>query len=83
MKSYVNTNRSFVKAVTFRALVFCSDFIIVFLITHRWDAALGLVIATNFASTTLYFVHERIWNRIQWGRNIMGDAERVDTVKKP
>jgi uncharacterized membrane protein len=68
MPVYVQTKRSLTKSITFRALILCSDTIVIFLITHRWDTTAGLVIATNIASTTLYFIHERIWNRIQWGR---------------
>jgi uncharacterized membrane protein len=70
MKTYVQTKRSLVKAITFRTLILCSDAVVIFLITHRWDTTAGLVIATNLASSTLYFIHERIWNRIQWGRGI-------------
>lgn len=73
MKTYVQTRRSLVKAITFRTLIVCSDAVVIFLITHRWDTTIGLVIATNLASTTLYFIHERVWNRVQWGRAI-GDA---------
>ena len=68
MPIYVQTKRSLVKAVSFRALILCSDAVVIFLVTHRWDTTLGLVIATNVASSTLYFIHERVWNRIQWGR---------------
>ena len=68
MSTYVKTKRSMVKAITFRTLILCSDAVIVFVITHRWDMTLGLVVATNLASTTLYFIHERAWARIQWGR---------------
>jgi adenylylsulfate kinase len=72
MPIYVQTKRSLTKAITFRALILCSDTIVIFLITHRWETTAGLVIATNLASTTLYFIHERIWNRIQWGRAYKG-----------
>jgi len=68
MKTYVQTKRSLVKAITFRSLILCSDAVVIFFITHRWDTTVGLVIATNFASTMLYFIHERIWSSIQWGR---------------
>jgi uncharacterized membrane protein len=68
MKTNVQVKRSLVKATTFRALILCSDAAVIFLITRRWDATIGLTIATNLASTTLYFLHERIWSRIQWGR---------------
>ena len=70
MPIYVQTKRSLVKAVTFRALILCSDAVVIFLITHRWDTTLSLVVATNLASSTLYFIHERIWSRIQWGRSV-------------
>ena len=70
MKSYIQAKRSLAKAITFRTLILCSDSVVIFLITHRWDTTIGLVIATNLASTTLYFIHERVWSRIQWGRSV-------------
>lgn len=73
MKAYVQTRRSLVKAITFRILILCSDAVVIFFITHRWDTTGKLVVATNLASTTLYFLHERLWSRISWGRSI---AER-------
>jgi adenylylsulfate kinase len=73
MKSYSQTKRSLVKATTFRAVILCSDTIVIFLITHRWETTGALVIITNIASTTLYFLHERVWSRIQWGRATVPD----------
>lgn len=60
--------RSIVKSVTFRVVVIISDFTVITLITHRYDLAIGLIIATNAASATLYYIHERVWNKIKWGR---------------
>ncbi|HVO96844.1 MAG TPA: DUF2061 domain-containing protein [Bryobacteraceae bacterium] len=74
MKAYVQAKRSLVKAITFRILILCSDAVVIFLITRRWDTTAGLVIATNFASTSLYFLHERIWSRIKWGRSLEDPA---------
>ncbi len=68
MKSYVQTKRSLVKSLTFRVLILLADAVVIFLITHRWDTTISLIIATNLASTILYYVHERIWNKIEWGR---------------
>lgn len=68
MKTNVKIQRSLVKAVTFRSIILCSDAVVIFWVTHRWDMTVGLVIATNLASTILYFIHERVWNKIQWGR---------------
>jgi len=70
MKTYVQTKRSLVKAVTFRTLILCSDAIVIYLITRQWETTTVLVIATNLASTALYFIHERVWSRIAWGRSV-------------
>ena len=70
MKVNVRMKRSLVKAITFRALILCSDTLVIYWVTHRWAMTLGLVVATNLASTSLYFFHERAWNRIQWGREL-------------
>lgn len=61
-------NRSLVKAVTFRILIIVSDMVIIFAITHRYDLTLGVIFFSNIASTLLYFFHERLWNKINWGR---------------
>lgn len=68
-KFHENIKRSITKAVTFRLLILCSDGIIIFAITHRFDVALGVIFFSNFASTVIYFFHERIWNAIHWGKD--------------
>lgn len=60
--------RSFMKSITFRVTVIVSDAIITFAITHRYDITIGFVVFTNLASTILYYLHERIWSHIHWGR---------------
>ncbi len=62
--------RSLVKAITFRVLILCSDGIIILLITHRYDIALSVIFFSNIASTVLYFIHERVWNEVRWGKAI-------------
>jgi uncharacterized membrane protein len=60
--------RSLVKAITFRLLILISDGIIIFAVTHRYDITLSVIIFSNFSSTILYFFHERVWNKIHWGK---------------
>ncbi|HEX7586502.1 MAG TPA: DUF2061 domain-containing protein [Patescibacteria group bacterium] len=60
--------RSFVKALTFRITIMIADFFIVFAITRRYDITIGVMLATNFVSTLIYYGHERIWNGIGWGK---------------
>ncbi len=68
VKFYEDTKRSLIKAVTFRLLILCSDGIIIFLITHRYDITLGVIFFSNLSSTILYIIHERVWNRVHWGK---------------
>jgi uncharacterized membrane protein len=63
-----NAKRSLIKSITFRVLVIISDFIIIMLITRRYDVALAVIIFSNLASATLYYFHERAWNRVKWGK---------------
>ena len=67
-KFYEHASRSLVKSLTFRCLVLISDGIIVFSITHKYEVALGVILATNLASMFLYYIHERFWNGVHWGK---------------
>lgn len=68
VKIQESVQRSITKAITFRFLILCSDGIIILAITHRFDVALGVIFFSNFASTVIYFLHERLWNKIKWGQ---------------
>lgn len=68
--------RSIVKAITFRLLILVSDGIIIFAITHRYDVTVSVIIFSNVASTVLFIIHERLWNRIHWGKQIV-DSQKI------
>ena len=59
--------RSLVKALTYRVIIVCLDFLAIYLFTHKVDVALGFMIVSNIYTTVGYFVHERLWERIRWG----------------
>lgn len=63
-----NIKRSVAKSITYRTVIIASDLIIIYALTHRYDVTIGLTILTNVASTVLYYLHERVWNHIHWGR---------------
>lgn len=63
-----HTKRSIVKAITFRIIILISDGIIIYSITHRYDVALAVILFSNISSTIIYFIHERVWNKINWGK---------------
>lgn len=60
--------RSVAKSITFRTVIVVSDVVIIYALTHRFDVTVGVTILTNVASTVLYYLHERIWSHVHWGR---------------
>lgn len=60
-------SRSVMKSVTFRILIFIADGVVVYFFTHKLDLALGIVVVRNIIAMVLYFMHERVWNKIKWG----------------
>jgi uncharacterized membrane protein len=68
MKFKETKERSVTKAVTFRVLIICADLAVIYLLTKRIDTTIALTILTNLVSTFFYFLHERFWNNITWGR---------------
>jgi len=60
--------RSLTKAVTYRILILILDFTAVYLLTGRVEIAFGFMFLSNIYTSIAYFFHERIWNRIDWGK---------------
>ena len=44
------------------------DITVIYILTRRLDAALGFALISNIYTTVAYYFHERIWNRIGWGK---------------
>jgi uncharacterized membrane protein len=60
--------RSIAKAFTYRILGSLSTGGLVFLFTGNWKASAGAAAADSVVKIVLYFLHERIWNYIPFGR---------------
>lgn len=60
--------RSIVKSITYRILIVISVFVITFVTTGRWDLAAGITGITAISGTIIYYVHERVWSLIHWGK---------------
>lgn len=68
--------RSLVKAVSWRATGTLDTVVISYLITGqlRWALSIGLV--ELFTKVVLYYIHERVWDRISFGRkSVAGDFQ--------
>lgn len=63
-----NNSRSLAKAVTWRLTGTADTFIIAWLFTGEPLLASGIALTEVFTKVFLYWGHERVWNRIKWGR---------------
>ncbi len=60
--------RSVVKALFWRLIVFVADFSIAYLILGSYTLATKLALIKVVVSFFLYYSHERIWDKVRWGR---------------
>jgi uncharacterized membrane protein len=60
--------RSFVKAVSWRATGTIDTIVIAFLVTGKVNRALAIGGIEVFTKIGLFYLHERIWNRLPFGR---------------
>lgn len=67
MRNHASSARSITKAVTYRLIIVCLDFLVVYLLTRKIMAAAAFMIVSNIYTTIAYFLHERLWARIGWG----------------
>lgn len=64
----VSKSRSLIKSLTWRVIAIITTFISIYVITGKIHFALQGTILTNTVNFILYYLHERVWNKIQWGR---------------
>jgi len=64
--------RSIVKAISWRATGTLDTILISLLITGKIRMALSIGFVELFTKIALYYVHERVWNKIAFGREKPG-----------
>ncbi len=67
MQTHASKKRSVVKAITYRGIIVCLDFLVIYLLTGKVMTAAAFMIISNIYTTVAYFLHERVWARIKWG----------------
>ena len=68
MASNDSTIRSLAKTLSWRITGSGATFIITYLISGNIFMAGSVAVTQMIANTVLYFIHERLWNRISWGK---------------
>jgi len=73
--------RSVYKAVSWRVLATLTTTLVVYLITGSTEFAVAVGLIEGIAKIGLYYVHERLWNRLNIGRQ--PDRRRADVATEP
>jgi len=63
-----NHFRSLAKAVSWRVTGTADTIVVSFIITGRMKLALSIGLVELFTKICLYYLHERAWNRIPFGK---------------
>ncbi len=61
-------SRSLLKAITYRLIIIVLDVTAIYLLTGKLDLALGFMIVSNVYTSIAYYGHERLWDKIGWGK---------------
>ena len=68
IRETVNRFRSIVKVITWRITASLDTFFISYIITGRFDWATSIAFFEIITKAILYYLHERGWNKVNWGR---------------
>ena len=69
MVSAEKHRRSAAKSLSYRILSISVDAVVAYFFTRNVALSAGIVIFVDGYSTLLYYLHERVWAHIHWGRD--------------
>jgi uncharacterized membrane protein len=64
--------RSLGKMISWRILITSSNFVIPFILTGSWGAAVLFAGMATFVNMFIFWAHERVWNRVRYGKKVDG-----------
>ena len=67
MQNRASRKRSVLKAITYRGIIVCLDFLVIDLLTGKVMTAAAFMIVSNIYTTVAYVLHERVWAGVRWG----------------
>ncbi len=60
--------RSVVKAITWRVIASLTTAILVYIFTGSFTLTLGVSVFEISLKMLFYYIHERAWNSVRWGK---------------
>jgi uncharacterized membrane protein len=64
----VSKKRSLAKSVTWRLVAIVVTFIVGYIMTGSLELAASLSVVSNVINFILYYLHERVWLTVRWGK---------------
>lgn len=61
-------SRTLMKSITWRIIAVIVAFIVAYAFTRKPLESGGIAIVANLINMIIYYIHERIWNKISFGR---------------
>jgi uncharacterized membrane protein len=75
--------RSVIKALTWRVLATLDTTIISYFLTGNIVIAISIGVFETIAKIFIYFIHERAWNYVKWGKRVFDlDKTKTEDTKK-
>lgn len=66
--AFESHKRAWVKSIVWRMLGIIVLGVISWLVTHSWKEVTIITMIFHGVRVILYYFHERVWDRISWGR---------------
>jgi len=67
-KASERPTRSIVKALSWRVIGTVDTLLVSYFLTGEWLLASSIASVDFLTKFVLYFAHERVWNKINWGK---------------
>jgi len=60
--------RSIAKSVVWRLAATINGFLVAFIFLHELSQSVKIAVVANVTGFILYYLHERFWNYVNWGK---------------
>ena len=78
-KKYIkgSVKRALLKTLSYRIIILLLDFTCIYLFTGKIKVALGFMLVSNIYTSIVYFIHERIWDKILFRKSDIRIADSL------
>ena len=78
MSKHESHLRSFIKGISWRITGTLDTVVVATFVTHDFSTALKIGAVEVFTKVGLYYVHERVWQKVKWGKPVVQDQWKTE-----